>query len=247
MIKKFSNGMKKNFFLHLAINQKFFYKLYLYYNLYIRNLKYLIKSSYSQFGEDIFLQKYFSKDRGFFIDIGCHHPFRYNNTFRLYKSGWRGINIDLNKISIELFNIMRPKDINLCYALSDKIGPIKYYIPNKNYISPEITIDYNFSKKYKKLHGNSYDTCETKSVTWNEIEKNYLKFPKKIDLLKIDVEGLDFKILKSINLLKIKPNLIMIEANEFEKNKKKKIINFLKLKNFKIIYDNNLNLIFKKN
>ena len=41
--------------------------------------------------------------KGFFIDIGCHHPFKANNTFLLYKSGWSGMNIDLNKISIDLF------------------------------------------------------------------------------------------------------------------------------------------------
>ena len=87
--------MKKNFFLNFSLKYKFSYKLYLVYNLYIRNLKYLLKKKYSQCGEDIFLQNYFNKKKGFFIDIGCHHPFRYNNTFRLYNLGWKGINIDV--------------------------------------------------------------------------------------------------------------------------------------------------------
>ena len=149
--------MKKNFFLNYAIKNKFLYKTYLLYNLYVRNFKYLIKESYSQFGEDIFLQKYFNKNNGFFIDIGCHHPFRYNNTFKLYKLGWRGLNIDLSKISIDLFDMIRPEDTNICYAISNKIEKIKYYVPNKNLISPEITTDYNFTKKYQKLHGSIYD------------------------------------------------------------------------------------------
>ena len=49
--------MKKNFFLNFAIKNKIFYKLYLFYNIYVRNFKYLVKESYSQFGEDIFLEK----------------------------------------------------------------------------------------------------------------------------------------------------------------------------------------------
>jgi FkbM family methyltransferase len=206
-----------------------------------------MRESYSQFGEDIFLQKFFNKKKGFFIDIGCHHPFRYNNTYKLYKLGWRGLNIDLNKISIDLFNFMRPKDINLCLAISDKAGPIKYYIPNKNLISPEITIDLKFSKKYKKLHGNIYESHNTKSVTWRYLEKNYSKnLKKKVDLLKIDVEGADFKILRSINIKKHKPKLIMVEAPNFEKLLRKQIISYLKKNRYEIIYDNNLNIIFKK-
>lgn len=238
--------MKKNFFLNLAIKNNFLYKIYLVYNLYIRNFKYLIKESYSQFGEDIFLEKYFNKKKGFFVDLGCHHPFRYNNTFRLYKLGWRGLNIDLNHISIDLFNLMRPKDNNICIAISDKIKKIKFYIPNKNLISPEITTDYNFTKKYKKHHGSNYDSFLTESITWSFLEKKYRKYFKKIDLLKIDIEGSDLKILKTINLKKVSPDLIMIEAPDFDKKIRKKILNYLKLKNYIIVYDNKLNIIFKK-
>ena len=238
--------MKKNLFLNFSLKFKYFYKLYLFYNLYVRNLKYLLKDSYSQFGEDIYLREYFRKKRGFYVDIGCHHPFRYNNTFVLYKRGWTGLNIDLSKISIDLFNLLRPKDINICSALSDKVGTIKYYIPNKNPLSPEITIDQNFSKKFKKLHGNTYDAYKTKSTTWSSIESKYKKELKKVDLLKIDIEGSDLKILKSINLSKLKPSLIMTEAPSFEKLLKKKIIKFLKAKNYKVVYDNNLNIIFEK-
>ena len=238
--------MKKNFFLNFALKNNFFYKFYLFYNLYIRNFKYLIKNSYSQFGEDIFIQKYFKRNKGFFIDIGCHHPFRYNNTFMLYKMGWTGINIDLNKISIDLFNFMRPKDTNLCFALSDKIGPIKYYVPNKNPISPEITIDFEFTKSLGKHHGSSYEPFYTESVTWEFFENKYGKIFKKVDLLKIDIEGADFKVLKSIDLIKLNPELVMIEAPNFEKINRENIFNYLKLKNYSIIFDNNLNIIFKK-
>ena len=239
--------MKKNLFLNLAIKNKFLYKTYLFYNIYIRNFKYLVKESYSQFGEDIFLLKYFDKNKGFFIDIGCHHPFRYNNTFKLYKLGWRGLNVDLNQISIDLFNFIRPKDHNLCFAVSDKIEKIKYYIPDKNLISPEITTDFNFTKKYKKHHGSNYESFVTESINWNFLEKNYQKFLKKIDFLKIDIEGSDLKVLKSINLKSIKPTLIMIEAPDFEKILKKNITNYLKLKRYKVIYDNRLNIIFERN
>ena len=239
--------MKKNFFLDFSLKNKSFYKLYLFYNLYIRNLKYYLSKTYSQFNEDTFLKEYFkNKKKGFFIDIGCHHPFKANNTFLLYKSGWSGINIDLNKISIDLFNIARPRDINICTAISDKEGTIEYYLPNNNPLSSEITINKNFSKILKNHHGNEYQTLTTKSTTWQTIEEQYNFLLKSVDILKIDIEGSDLKVLKTIDLKKLDPKLLMIEASDLDLSERNKIISYLKMSNYKILYDNKLNVIFSK-
>ena len=113
--------LKKRLLLSLALKNKLFYKIYLYYNLYIRNFKYIFKKSYSQFNDDIFIKKFFkNKTVGTYVDIGCHHPFKLNNTYLLYKKGWNGLNIDLMKINIDLFNIWRPGDKNICSAVSNK-------------------------------------------------------------------------------------------------------------------------------
>ena len=70
----------------------FLRKLYLFYNIYLRNFKYL--NGGSQFNEDIYLNSFFKKDyRGKFVDLGCFHPTRDNNTFRFYKKNWTGINL----------------------------------------------------------------------------------------------------------------------------------------------------------
>ena len=239
--------MKKNFFLHFSLKNKNFYKIYLFYNLYVRNLKYYLKSSYSQFNEDAFLKEYFkNKKKGFFIDIGCHHPFKANNTFLLYKSGWSGINIDLNKISIDLFDIARPRDINICAAISNKEGIIEYYLPNNNPLSSEITINKNFSEILKDIHGNEYQTLKTKSITWQSIEKQYSSLLGSVDILKIDIEGSDLKVLKTIDLNKLDPKLLMIEASTLDISERDKIISYLKLQNYKILYDNKVNVIFNK-
>ncbi len=240
--------MKKNFFLNFCLKYRLFYKFYLFYNLYIRNLRYLLKDSYSQFNEDTFLMKFFDKKKGFFIDIGCHHPFRYNNTYKLYKLGWRGINIDLSQISIDLFNFFRPEDTNICTLISMKPGSVKYYIPNGNLLSPEITTDIKFCRKYEKKHGNIYKEFHANGSTWNEINKQYdHKFKKKVDLLKIDIEGSDLNILKTIEIEKLKPKLIMTEAPDADKLEKDGIINYLNLKNYNVIFDNKLNIIFERN
>ena len=50
--------------------------------------------SYAQEGEDLLLERILGKQgKGFYVDVGAHHPVRFSNTFLFYKRGWRGINI----------------------------------------------------------------------------------------------------------------------------------------------------------
>ena len=58
-----------------------------------------------------------NKKKGFYIDVGCHHPLINNNTYILHKKGWRGLNIDLDQSSIEMFKYFRPLDDNKKVAL----------------------------------------------------------------------------------------------------------------------------------
>ena len=104
----------------LFLKTEFTYKIYLYYNLYIRHKCYLNRKQYSQWGEDQYIAKFFKdKQKGSYLDIGCFHPLMYSNTCLLFKKGWSGINIDINPTSIDLFNIVRPKDSNLCTTIDD--------------------------------------------------------------------------------------------------------------------------------
>ena len=135
--------------LRFLLNSKnlFLRKIYLFYNIYLRNFKYL--NGGSQFNEDIYLNSFFKKDyRGKFVDLGCFHPTRDNNTFRFYKKNWTGINVDLNPITIELFDFFRSKDININCAISDKRTSKKMYFVDN--LSPLNTLDQNHLKFLKK-------------------------------------------------------------------------------------------------
>ena len=105
----------------IFLKTKFTYKIYLYYNLYIRHKCFLGRKQYSQWGEDFFINSFFkNNNNGIYLDIGCFHPYMYSNTCLLHKKGWSGVNIDINPTSIDLFNIIRPNDINICAAISEK-------------------------------------------------------------------------------------------------------------------------------
>ena len=225
-----------------------FYKIYLYYNLYYRNKAYKKRASYSQDQEDLFINDYFKNiDNGFYLDIGCYHPIKYSNTALLYNRGWQGINIDMNQTSIDLFNILRKKDKNICATISSSNKEVTQYIDHL--YSPVNTIDKNFSQVIsKRFQTKPFFEKKIFTNTFTEIVKKYEIQIIKIDFLNIDVEGHDYEVLKGIDLLNIKPKIICIEVDNHEKNLSyEKIKNYLIKFNYKIIKRIGFNAFFEKN
>ena len=84
-------------------------------------------------GEDLEIVKALKNiNNGFFVDVGCYHPLHLNNTYLLYKKNWRGINVDLSELSIDLFNSIRSEDININSAVSNSEGQVTHYYQKKN-------------------------------------------------------------------------------------------------------------------
>jgi len=189
-----------------------------------------IPRSYSQLGEDLVILNHLEwlgkniKSPGFYVDIGAFHPIKYSNTCLLFNKGWSGINIDLNPTSIDYFKILRPKDKNICCAISYKEKKTKIFINSifspLNTISRKHASSFNFNSK-NELH------FFTKSRKFNNIVK------KKFNFLNIDIEGLDYQVLQSINLNKYRPNLICIEI--LDKKDLKNIKNYLIKLNYRCV------------
>ena len=96
------------------------------------------KKSYSISYVDLIIDRIFSDvSKGIYIDIGCNHPIKYNNTYLLYKRGWSGINIDLDKTSISQFNKMRKNDYNVQELVGSTDGEEKeiYYYHKRSAIN----------------------------------------------------------------------------------------------------------------
>ena len=104
--------------------------IYYIYRYYKYKFKYF--SSYSAHGEDVFIKKFFKNvKKGFFVDVGALHPINGSLTYNLYLNGWRGINIDMIKENLMLFNIFRKGDTNLNSAVSSRKGLIDAFFLSK--------------------------------------------------------------------------------------------------------------------
>lgn len=170
---------------------------------------YAIKS-YSQEGEDMILRRLFENQQtGFYVDVGAHHPMRFSNTYFFYKKGWNGINIDAMPGSMKLFNKFRPRDINIEKPVSETKQVLTYYAFNEpalNGFSKELSDERNGKGNYFVKF-----TKDIETSTLEEILDNNLPNNQQIDFLSIDVEGLDFMVLKSNNFTKYRPKVILIE------------------------------------
>ena len=202
------------------------------------------KVSYSDFSEDLILESIFEGLTGSYVDVGAGHPVIGSNSYLFYKKGWDGLNIDLMKINIDLFNIWRPRDKNICCAVSNKSKTGLVYIPNNNMISTEISIQKNYANMIKMHHKNSFVKRKIKIFTFKKIIENFNINLEKFDFLKIDIEGEDYKVLKNINLKKYKPKLICIE--KFIEKNTDKIDKYLKSLRYKLVFESPINLFYQK-
>ena len=223
-----------------------FYKLYLYYNLYVRHKALKKRNTYSQNQEDLFINNYFkSKNNGFYIDIGCYHPIKYSNTALLYNRGWRGINIDMNQTSIDLFNIFRKRDKNICAAISNKNKKAVMYFDHL--FSPINTLDKNFSNiASKKISFNHHTEKQIYTQRFNEVIQKHNINIKQIDFINIDVEAHDLEVLEGIDLSIFNAKMICIEiANNQNNIKDKKLSDYLNKYNYDLIKTVGLNGFFE--
>ena len=182
-------------------------KIHILQNIYLKNKYFIKKKSYAMDGEDLAIDQYIEKkEKGFYVDIGAHHPIHRNNTQLLFNRGWEGINIDVNQFSIDLFNFLRPDDLNLLTAISDQEGEITFYYQKK--FSQLNTTD----KKIAHEHFNgNFNERLVKCQSIHNILINSKYKEVKIDFLNIDVEGAEMKVLKTLNFKIYDPKVICIE------------------------------------
>lgn len=173
------------------------------------DLEYL-NPSFSQEGEDLILKRYFhGKEKGFYLDIGAHHPRRFSNTYIFYKSGWNGINIDPRPGCMQLFNSRRPRDINLELGISRNEEELIYYMFNDSALNT-----FNGELAQNRVDQTAYriiDKKKIKTFPLHKILSEYLEDGANIDFMTIDVEGLEIEVLLSSDWNKFRPTLLLIE------------------------------------
>lgn len=170
-----------------------------------------VNRSWSQEGEDQILRRIFEKQvAGFYVDVGAHHPKRFSNTYLFYRRGWRGINIDAMPGSMMIFDSARPRDINLEMGIGLSVGKLDYYVFNEPALN-------GFSKDLAEQRHEADTACQIRKVIKVDVQPlsqvldRHLNTNQEIDFMSVDVEGLDFDVLKSNDWSKYRPKFVLAE------------------------------------
>jgi len=170
----------------------------------------LFWGSYSQKGEDLFLSRMFPKHyEGFYVDVGANDPIRFNNTYKFYKRGWKGMNIEPDANNYKKLKEVRAKDININIGIDETEGDVEYY----HFIPSTLNTFSNEECENYLTQGYKLEKVEMIPVRrLDDVLEENLPKGTKIDLLTIDTEGFDLKVLKSANLEKWCPSYICVES-----------------------------------
>ncbi len=218
-----------------------------------------IQFRYSQFGEDIIIDHLFKQlgiDKPSYLDIGANEAKYISNTYYFYEQGSRGVLVEPNPFLYKKLKKKRTGDIvlNTGVGLNETEEADFYVFPDyANGLS-------TFSKEeadhwqqvgMKGMGKIPLDKVIKMSLTpVNKILQQYFS-DKPLNLVSLDVEGLDFEILKSMDLEKFRPDVICVETLQYDEHQKgfrnQPVIDFMLAKGYFVYADTRVNSIFCKN
>ena len=187
-----------------------------------------MRVSYSQFGEDAILQNLLRKKYGVYVDIGAYHPTLYSNTYAFYRRGWKGVAIDPNPWCEKLFKIMRPRDMFIRAAVGNS-GEQEYYEYNDAACN-SVGIPAPTRKDLKLVR-----TSQVKVAPLSELLRNI----PHIDLMNIDVEGMDAEVMETYDWHSF-PSVLAVEGKLGDTS-----MDFLKGKGYELVGLAGATMLFK--
>ena len=203
--------------------------------------------SFSQCGEDVICKHLFlalGVSKVNYLDLGAFHPMKISNTFLFYQSGGSGVTVEPNPNNHLLFKRFRAKDVNLCVGVGVQKGEFPYFefeAPTLNTFSEEEALSYE-KQGYPILNKR-----ELPIMPINDILKEHFT-ERPLDLVSIDVEGLDFELLNAMDLEQFKAKVICVEAVKFSRDgrgeKDHKIKKLLEKRDYLLYADTGINYIF---
>ena len=209
-------------------------------------LRAMLLKSYSQHSEDLLISSLLQNTESrYFLDVGAHHPTRFNNTKRLYDRGWCGINVEPDDLLISSFHTKRPRDINLGCVVG-ATGTSSFFI----FHTPTLnTSDSSVAEYYTSIGFPVAKVVSADSLPAHIIWSRYME-GKLCSFMNIDVEGGELMVLTTNDWDILAPKLVCIETMSLTRDIKnplihnREIIKFMEQKGYKIYYQNTINTIF---
>jgi len=177
----------------------------------------------SQSGQDKWIiEKLFpGKKNGVFVDVGAFDGITFSNTCLLEKMGWNGLAIEPLPSAYEMLVVNRQCiTVNGCVAPSSGRRLYRACTGELEMLSG-LADEYDprhMERISREMgaHRGSYTDMDVDCYNLNELLEDH--GVRHVDYLSVDVEGLEYKILKSIDFKRISVSVIGIENNFLNSN-----------------------------
>ena len=165
--------------------------------------------SYAQTFEDVMLARALAGvERGFYIDVGAQDPRLDSVTKAFYDRGWHGINLEPVESWHRKLVAGRPRDINLCLAAGDHEGMIEFHETDDSGLSTA-------SAEFARRHREDGFVLRTRQVPVSTLDAICRAHDVQVvHFLKVDVEGAEAEVLRGLDLSRLRPWIIVVEATE---------------------------------
>ena len=165
--------------------------------------------SYAQNHEDILLDRVFEHaNSGTYVDVGANDPVFHSVTKLFHDRGWRGINIEPNPALHRRLVADRPDDVNLNLGISDLEGTLTFF---------EVASPLHGWSTFMPEMAESYRRQGVESVerpipvtTLDRVFERHVDRP--VDVLKVDAEGFERRVLAGFDPRRWRPRVILVEA-----------------------------------
>ena len=208
-------------------------------------------ATYSQTGEDRIVGYLFNTlniKMPTYLDIGTNEPIISNNTFLLYDKGCTGVCIEPDPSICKRIKKKRPKDtvLNIGVGISNAASAAFYLFPGK--FNGWSTFSEQEANIRKTESGVSPEITAVPLMNINDIMASH--FNPWPNFISLDVEGLDFDILNSLDFERFQPEVICVETISFSitnsEIKIQAIADLMHAKGYFTYADTHVNTIFCK-
>ncbi len=171
------------------------------------------KFSFAQFGEDLVASGLLSAigvQKPSYMDIGAYEPIRSNNTYLFHRRGGRGVLVEPNVALTPKLKRKRPGDTVLTAGIGiTDVAEADYYVLSDDELNT-----------FEKDQADRL-TRETTTKLVKVVKMPLLNINRVIaehfggtapDFLSIDIEGLDFAVLRTLDFTRFRPKVICAET-----------------------------------
>jgi FkbM family methyltransferase len=174
---------------------------------------YRSRQSFSQFGEDKVLRTLLPERFGRYLDIGAGHAVKNSNSFLFYKLGWHGTLVEPISQIADVLKKKRPRDLveNCLIGLQSEGASTEIFFEFSPSELSTTDID-----RASRLIEDGYSLVSQYRVPIRRISDfTGAVTPSEPFFMSLDIEGLDYSVLKDIDWQNFLPRVICVENPEW--------------------------------